>query len=160
MAERRRVERLLPALYVKPRRPAPPAAGTALWTSGRCRTCGDWFVSQYLDVTCSPQCQKAKVRKVRAVVRDRRRARKRDAYVADVVRLDVFKADGYRCHLCKRLCDPWRKVPDPRAPTIDHIVPLAQGGTHEPLNCRTACYACNCRKGDRGGGEQLLLLTI
>lgn len=129
-------------------------------TSGRCRKCQTWFVSLHLDVTCSDECKTAHNRDVRKIGKDRRRARKRDAYRADVYRLKVFEADGYRCHLCRRKTDPTAVVPHPRAPTIDHVIPLARDGTHEPSNCRTACYRCNSAKGDRGGGEQLLLLAI
>ena len=41
---------------------------------------------------------------------------------------------------------------DPRAPELDHIVPLALGGAHVPENVQDACRACNSAKGatDRG----------
>ncbi len=43
------------------------------------------------------------------------------------------------------------------AGTIDHIIPLSQGGEHSYKNTQLACFECNCKKGDRGipGGEQL-----
>lgn len=83
-----------------------------------------------------------------------RRARENGAYRAEVDPRDVFKADGYRCHLCGRKCDQGKEVPHPKAPTVDHIVPLSAGGDHGPANCRTACFRCNNSKGNRGGGEQ------
>ncbi len=96
-------------------------------------------------------------------VKARRRARERAAFVADVDRVQIFEADGYRCHLrlpgCKGKTDPTKSFPHPNSPTIDHIVPLAAGGTHEPTNCRTACLRCNTAKRHNGGGEQLLLLN-
>lgn len=88
----------------------------------------------------------------------RRRDRLKAAFVETVDPLKVFAADNYRCHLCHRKTLRTKKVPHPRAPTVDHIVPLAKGGTHEPRNCRTACYRCNVVKCDGGGGEQLLLI--
>jgi 5-methylcytosine-specific restriction endonuclease McrA len=51
-------------------------------------------------------------------------------------------------------------VPHPMAPTIDHIVPLSKGGTHEPINCRTAHFLCNSTKGDRLAGDQLILFAM
>jgi 5-methylcytosine-specific restriction endonuclease McrA len=135
--------------------------------SKSCKTCGTWFITLNMDVTCSDQCQqehkKATARIHRAsdvgkAAKDRRRARKRNAFVENVYRKRVFEADGYRCHLCKKKTDPMKKSPHPRSPTLDHIIPLAAGGTHEPSNCRTACFLCNALKGDRGGGEQLLLI--
>lgn len=35
------------------------------------------------------------------------------------------------------------------SPTVDHVVPLARGGTHDPENLVLACMACNCKKGVR-----------
>lgn len=43
-------------------------------------------------------------------------------------------------------------------PSIDHIVPLSQGGTHELANVQLAHYRCNLSKNNRGSGEQLLLI--
>lgn len=132
--------------------------GKGLWTAGQCRICTTWFVSNVLDVTCSKDCQYRHYRNTCNRAKERRRARKRNGYVADVYRKRVFELDAYKCHLCGRRCDPTKSVPHPRAPTVDHVIPLAAGGTHEPANCRTACFRCNAIKGDRGGGEQLALL--
>ena len=147
--------------------PIPKRSGTL--KSGQCRACASWFITFNMDVTCSAKCQRYWKKRSPAALeqkrmsRDRRRARKRDAFVAPVWRKKVYAADGYRCHLCNRKCKdkfsylPNSQVPHPLSPTLDHVIPLAKGGTHEPSNCRTACYECNNRKGDRGGGEQFAL---
>lgn len=127
--------------------------------SAQCRMCATWFVTLYTDVTCSTDCQAERERAIKRNSKDRRRARKKAAYVADVWRKEVFERDGYRCHLCRKKTLPHKQVPHPRAPTLDHVIPLASGGTHEPLNTRTACFLCNATKSDRGGGEQLLLIA-
>jgi 5-methylcytosine-specific restriction endonuclease McrA len=90
--------------------------------------------------------------------KDKRRALKRDAYVADVSPTKIYRRDGYRCKLCSKRLNMRVVVPHPMAPTIDHIIPLAQGGTHEPANAQAAHFLCNSIKGDRGGNEQLLLI--
>ncbi|NEA63940.1 HNH endonuclease [Streptomyces sp. SID12488] len=41
------------------------------------------------------------------------------------------------------------RVPSPMAPTLDHIVPLARGGSHEPANVQAAHFLCNNKKNDR-----------
>lgn len=131
---------------------------TAAWKSAQCDVCARWFLSKQFDMTCSDECQSVRQSEVKRKHRDRRRARERNAYVADVQPSRVFELDGYRCHLCNKKCDPTKVVPHPRAPTVDHVIPLADGGTHEPANCRTACFICNAVKGNRGGGEQLALI--
>lgn len=87
----------------------------------------------------------------------RRRARLLGAFVEDINRLEVFLADGYRCHLCGLMTDRSKSYPHPKSPTVDHIVPLSKGGLHERSNCRTACARCNWAKQDRGGGEQFAI---
>lgn len=99
---------------------------------------------------CSKRCQQS-------AAWYRRRALEAEAFVEDVPRHRVFESDAYRCHLCGRMTDRTQSVPHPRAPTIDHLQPLSKGGKHERSNCRTACFACNCAKQDRGGGEQFAL---
>lgn len=148
-------------LYVKPKRTWAPTQtrGRATWRSGPCKVCGKHYTTWNIDVTCSPECHAVRHREARAVHKARRRARKRNAYRADVYRKDVFEADGYRCHICGKKTDSTKEAPHPMAPTIDHLIPLAKGGTHEPINCRTAHFICNSRKGDRGGGDQLLLIA-
>lgn len=89
---------------------------------------------------------------------DRRKARQRNAFVAPVSRLDVFARDGWRCQLCRKRVKRLASPPDPLAPTIDHIIPLAKGGTHEPVNVQLACFMCNSKKGDRAANDQLRLI--
>jgi 5-methylcytosine-specific restriction endonuclease McrA len=56
---------------------------------------------------------------------------------------------GYlRCHLCGQEIDPGAKFPDPRSWSIDHLIPIAQGGADHDDNCDGAHLACNQRKGD------------
>lgn len=130
---------------------------TWTYTTGNCSICGEAFVSKHMDVTCSNECQKEHERERKHRAAHRRRARKKNAFVSNVSRKKTFERDGYRCHICKAKTNPKGKAPNPRAPTLDHIIPLNLGGTHEPSNVATACFMCNCIKSDRGTGDQLLL---
>lgn len=122
------------------------------WTCRRCAVeCSRPATKGQRPAYCSVQCQ-------RADGKDRHLVAKMGAFVEDVNRIDVFVADGYRCHLCNEMTDPRETVPHPRAPTVDHLIPLSKGGTHERANCRTACFSCNSAKQDRGGGEQFALV--
>jgi 5-methylcytosine-specific restriction endonuclease McrA len=54
----------------------------------------------------------------------------------------VLEAAGYRCQIRAPGCTNL-------ATTVDHVVPLAQGGTHAPQNLRAACLHCNSAGGGR-----------
>lgn len=48
---------------------------------------------------------------------------------------------GQRCVYCATRLDP-------HTATLDHVMPLARGGAHEPGNLVVACAPCNRLKGD------------
>lgn len=73
----------------------------------------------------------------------------RGAHTERFDRCDVFDRDEYVCHICRQPTDPATAVPHPRAPTVDHVVPLARGGHHTLGNCKTAHFMCNSLKGHR-----------
>ena len=62
---------------------------------------------------------------------------------------DVHARDGWTCQLCGRPIDPEVAWPDPMSASVDHIVPLARGGSHSMINVQSAHLGCNSRKGDR-----------
>lgn len=123
------------------------------WIAGCCARCGESFVivDQLAARYCSRRC-------ARGAAKEKRRALERDAFVAPVQRKKIFERDGWACHLCGKAVLRTAVAPHPRAPTIDHVIPLARGGTHEPANVKTAHFLCNSIKSDRGGGEQLMLI--
>ncbi|HEX6947170.1 MAG TPA: HNH endonuclease [Acidimicrobiia bacterium] len=58
------------------------------------------------------------------------------------LRLGVLRRDGFRCSHCGF-------VGDIRQLEVDHVRPLARGGTDSPDNLQTLCRRCNRRKGAR-----------
>lgn len=62
-------------------------------------------------------------------------------------RFEVFKRDDFQCRYCGA-----------RAPSvllhIDHIVPVADGGSNALENLISACDGCNLGKGAKGLGEK------
>lgn len=64
------------------------------------------------------------------------------------IRHEVFKRDGYRCLECGATNKDTRLH-------IDHIIPVAQGGSDELDNLQTLCQDCNLAKSNRAwkGGE-------
>lgn len=120
------------------------AVGTrgGVWIAGPCRRCGQEFVGRWHPSAvgyCSPTCKAADAKE-------------------RVWRHKVYVRDGWRCQLCGKPVKRDAAVPHPLAPVLDHVIPLAVGGTHEPANVQCAHFLCNSVKGDRGGGEQLLLI--
>jgi 5-methylcytosine-specific restriction endonuclease McrA len=88
------------------------------------------------------------------------RARKRQAFVEPIDPHVVFERDGWRCGLCKRSIPKLARHPDPKSASLDHIVPLSQGGKHEYRNVQAAHLYCNQTKQGRvwRDGEQLRLV--
>lgn len=89
----------------------------------------------------------------------RRRAHKRGALSERYTLAEIARRDRFRCHICRQRVAMTKVVPDPHAPTIDHLVPLSAGGDDVRSNVRLACFICNSTKGAGTvpGGEQLLL---
>jgi 5-methylcytosine-specific restriction endonuclease McrA len=56
---------------------------------------------------------------------------------------------GLPCPVCGEAM-----LPPLRTPSIDHIVPLLQGGDSSPSNLRCICLACNAAKRGRGAGRR------
>lgn len=138
----------------KPRREPKPKVWAVFFPE--CAVCHRVFATRYTVATCSPACAATKKSNDRRDAKHRSRARKRGAFIAPVYRAEVYRRDGWRCQICGRKV---RRVPVPYplSPTIDHIVPLALGGTHEPANVRLAHFICNSRRGASEDGPQLAL---
>lgn len=70
---------------------------------------------------------------------------------------EIHERDGWCCGICGRKIGrrPW---PHPLSATLDHIIPISQGGEHSRANVRTAHLGCNSGRRDRGGNEQLRLI--
>lgn len=76
---------------------------------------------------------------------ERLRARKsktRDLLTAKQ-RNQIFERDEGKCRYCQGQIlydEPWH---------IDHITPVAKGGTNDPENLTLSCVACNLKKGTK-----------
>jgi hypothetical protein len=87
-----------------------------------------------------------RTRDARAERQRRRRVDKLGLRVEDV---DIEALWTGRCGLCEGELDPGLRHPDPLSKSLDHIIPLALGGTHEASNLQWAHLVCNVRKGAR-----------
>lgn len=107
--------------------------------------------------TCDA-CRALSVARIEREAKRRRRARKRGAVVERFDSLEIFERDKWTCGICSRAVKRDAKVPHPKAPTIDHVVPISDGGDHTRANVRCAHFLCNSKRGNVGGGEQLALV--
>ncbi|BAZ40994.1 HNH endonuclease [Calothrix sp. NIES-4101] len=62
--------------------------------------------------------------------------------IPQAVRQYIFKRDRYQCQSCG-------KVEQETQLSIDHITPLAGGGSNDMSNLHTLCLTCNQRKSDK-----------
>lgn len=76
------------------------------------------------------------------------------------LRLLVLEAAGWRCSLCREALHPKQCKPacDLDA-QVDHVIPLADGGTSAAANLRAVCRGCNQRKADGLGPAQPTVST-
>jgi 5-methylcytosine-specific restriction endonuclease McrA len=70
----------------------------------------------------------------------------------------IFDRDGGRCHICARCVDPTLSGNAPMGPTIDHLIPCAEGGIDGAENVALAHRACNVNR-NTGGVAQLRLIA-
>jgi hypothetical protein len=106
---------------------------------------------------CSKACRKQApgFRAQRRRDKDIRKARKRGASVEPIYRARVFERDGWKCGVCHKRVPRTATVPHPLAPTLDHIIPLAGGGSHTYANVQLAHFICNSRKSVGAGQLRL-----
>lgn len=85
------------------------------------------------------------------------RAGKRRFNPIGMTRRQVYARDGWRCHVCGR------KVPDQKYtahdldPTLDHLVPVEDGGSDHASNLALAHNKCNWDRGSHGPAQLRLI---
>ena len=122
-----------------------------------CRGCGAAFLARRnggLYKTKCDGCILGTKRKWRRVAKAKRRARERGADADQIDPIKVFERDRWVCHICKaKTYRELRGTLDSRAPELDHLVTLADGGSHTWGNVACACRSCNHAKGSRSSGQ-------
>jgi 5-methylcytosine-specific restriction endonuclease McrA len=107
---------------------------------------------------CSVFCRNKKMKKQKRITKSKRDAITRKAFGAERIDpIDVFERDNWRCCICG-IKTPKRKrgTYDNCAPELDHIVSLANGGSHTWGNVQCCCRECNIRKGAKNYGQLIL----
>lgn len=116
-----------------------------------CAVCGNITTNQYC---CSKECSNKRVNQIKEV---RRRRKLSEAKVDKGITLQkLYRRDKGVCYICGGRCE-WEDKTDKGTatvcgdnyPSIDHVIPLARGGTHEWGNVRLAHRRCNTIKRDK-----------
>jgi len=120
-----------------------------------------FFTYDSKKITCSKLCSKRMMQRNKGQRERVRRNLKRlgNKYIETVDLRELFIRDHGRCRICGRKLNLIRSNNHKLQATVDHIIPLSQGGEHSYRNTQLACRQCNSLKGNRtvAGGEQLRL---
>ena len=101
---------------------------------------------------------RSKRRKILGSGTHRSRARFYGVEYEPVNRLVVFKRDNWTCGICRERIDPKLKYPHLKSASLDHIIPMANGGGHTYQNTQASHLVCNIKKSNTGYGDQLALI--
>lgn len=145
-------KRCLAKALARLQKAADGTSGKGIWTAGKCPSCAAPFVRHSWGTPvayCSSLCR----RRERETLR---RALQHDLDAGRVSRAAVHERDSWTCHICGDPVDRDAVVPDLAAPVLDHVVPLARGGSHSEANLRTAHFYCNSVKRDLVDGWSAL----
>lgn len=126
-----------------------------------CAECGSIFTPTVkTNACCSSKCQRLRDKRLqvesgaKAARRKARKMRLRGVVVETVNPLVVLKRDRWTCQLCGvKTPQHLRGSYDDRAPEVDHINPLSQGGEHSYRNTQCACRKCNIAKSGTPKGQ-------
>lgn len=118
-----------------------------------CSRCGGIYIAKKNKKYCSKACEKA-IQYSRA--KDKRLAKIKNVHKDNIDLKRLYVRDGGVCWLCKTACDwnDYRRtetafIAGENYPSIDHVIPLAKGGSHSWDNVRLAHRGCNTKKSDR-----------
>lgn len=140
----------------------------AVRSQGKCRHCHKLYVrKQRFQHYCGGSCKVAAAADAMARYRStdayramkrkgkaRRRAAMRGCAHEAIDPIKVFERDKWRCHLCGvKTLPSLRGSTDDRAPELEHIVSLADGGSHTWGNVACSCRRCNRTKGAASFGQ-------
>jgi len=71
-----------------------------------------------------------------------------DYYNVPENRIQIYERDDYKCRYCGKQLTRWTV-------TLDHVVPVCEGGDNSFVNLIAACLDCNSRKHRRAVGNFL-----
>jgi len=140
-----------------------------------CRCCGGKYLRKRKHSHfCSDQCRQtskdrskekakgsASRRRGKRVYKAKRRAMLRAVSAENIDPIKVFERDRWICHICgKKTLKSKRGTSHEKAPELEHIVALANGGKHSWSNVACSCRSCNIAKGAQSMGQLWLPMAV
>ena len=114
--------------------------------------CGLAFIPQNRKV-CD-ECKRKSERSRETKKWNIRRLKTREDYDSEVTLDWTIEQYNNICYLCGKPCDRndykivnGNKVVGRNYPTMEHVIPICEGGKHTKDNVKLACHACNSKKG-------------
>lgn len=139
---RRGVARFCSKLCVR----AVDGAHTAV-TFRRCLRCGDTYCRAIAVPDagfCSGRCNRASSKRHRSHIKRAKNGGERFTL------REIAERDGWKCHLCGGAVPDRAWMARDKDPTIDHLVPVSEGGEHTRKNVALAHNRCNWERGAEG----------
>lgn len=112
-----------------------------------CAVCGGFFFGK--GSTCGEECRRVKTNHYYSMKKDKRRKKAMTEESSQINVRSLYERDGGVCWLCGGLCDLGADPNSDKYPSVDHVVPIADGGLDEWDNVRLAHRWCNTKRGDR-----------
>lgn len=94
---------------------------------------------------CSENC----ALKVRGHTMNTQRRIRTSEATENFKRIDIYERDKWICQLCKTAVNPKLTFPNPACASLDHIIPLSRGGSHQTKNVQLAHLRCNTSRGNK-----------
>lgn len=113
--------------------------------SGTCVMCGASFITiDDKKITCSDYCRHQR----NTVIRNERIRHLKEINQLDetVTLKNVYKKFNGVCQGCGKLLEFGNNWLSNDYPSVDHVIPLSKGGTHEWSNVQLLCRRCNIMK--------------
>lgn len=114
--------------------------------------------ARFCGETCSTKAGRRKRRHAERASGRRHKGRvDRTAKVESFTLRDIAERDGWKCHLCgKRVPDRPYKA-RPLDATLDHLIPVSDGGDHTRANVALAHNRCNYERAHLGAAQLRLV---
>lgn len=121
-----------------------------------CIECGNRFDANNLrQRCCSDECKRKANNRIKDISR-RQKLIENGKIDYSISLSKLYIRDKGICHICGGRCEPKDYIKSYNAfiagekyPSIDHVIPVAKGGTHTWDNISLAHRACNAAKGDK-----------